>query len=145
MLDESLGSPCKSRLLKGNPKFPTSRTNPHRAETLRQPGHAVLGNRDLLGDKISLLIPLLICRALPSPEEEQRDAEFRSLAQSILGLKASQHTDFFTPLTCIRVPLPCLQTQYSTIKVPTSHAHKSYRVHPTPRHPTICTVKIRVL
>jgi len=61
----------------------------------------LLGNEDLARDKKMLLIPLLICRALPSPAEEQRDTEFWSLAHSMLGLKASQHTDIFATLTCV--------------------------------------------
>lgn len=147
MLDESLkkarARPAKANCSREIPNSP-SRTNPYQAETLRQPRHTVLGNRDLRRDKKLLLIPLLICRAFPSPEEEQRDTEFWSLAQSILGLKASQHTAFFLlllPVWLIWVPLPRLQTQYTKTKVPMSYAHKSYRVQSTPPHNLHCENK----
>lgn len=69
---ESRGSPFKSRLHRGKAKCSTllfpSLANPHQAEIVRQPSHPVLEN----GDKNLLLIPLLLWRAFPSPQDKQR-------------------------------------------------------------------------
>lgn len=86
----SRGSPFKSRLHRGKAKCSTllspSLANPHQAEILRQPSHPVLEN----GDKNLLLVPLLLCRALPSPPDKQRIQNVR--VQLSLGSKASQWT-----------------------------------------------------
>lgn len=99
MLDESLKTaralPAKADCSREIPNSP-AHTSSHWAEILRQPRHTVLGNEDVQRQK-KLLNPLLICRTFLPRDEEQREAEFWSLARSTLDLKTSQHMDFFLP------------------------------------------------